>query len=422
MGKDTKGIANLLLLGALCALPPLSIDMGLPALTALQHALHTTPREAGLTLTTFMVGFGLTPLAYGLVSDRYGRRPLLLAGLSLFTFGGLACTLSPTIGGLLAARFIQGAGASVGPTLAFAATRDRRSGEGLSRRLAALTMILQLAPVIAPSIGSGVLIVGGWRGVYALLTVCGLLLVAAVYYGFAETQPPATRSQSTRAQSTRLGSIAATVGDELRALTANPAVPSYGLIFALAAGAMFAYVAGSPHVIMSVMHASIGIYALTFTLTSICIVVGAFASGRLIGRRGVDWTSAVGLGLTLVAAAVVAAQFLAGVLMLVAMVPLLGLATFGFGLVAPAASHGALETIPERAGSGAALMNTLQMMCMGLASGLVAVGLPLMGPPAMPIVMVVFAIAALSILLARRRSSAHPGRKRAAITQGENRG
>ena len=123
------------LLAALCALPPLSIDMGLPSLPAVGTALGVSAASAALTVTVFMAGFALSQIAYGTLSDRWGMRPLLIAGLSLFAAGGVACLLAPTLRWLLLARLVQGAGAGCGPTLAFAATRDRLTGKQLGQVL-----------------------------------------------------------------------------------------------------------------------------------------------------------------------------------------------------------------------------------------------------------------------------------------------
>src|SRR5271163_5067623 len=121
---NVQGRLFALFLGALAALPPISIDMALPALVPIAHALHVTPGTAQFTLSLFMAGFALSPIAYGPLSDRYGRRPMLLLGLLLFTLGGFTCALSGSLSLLLLARFVQGAGAGSGMSLAMAMVRD----------------------------------------------------------------------------------------------------------------------------------------------------------------------------------------------------------------------------------------------------------------------------------------------------------
>ena len=186
-------LVNILLLSALSALPPLSIDMGLPALTQTSLRLQTSPAMAGMTLSLFMLGFAASPLVYGMLSDRYGRKPLLLIGLGLFAIGGVLCTVAPSIGWLLAARMVQGAGAGVGPTIAMAASRDLLEGVVLRRRLANLAMLRNVAPIVAPSIGALLLALGGWRAISAMLALAGIVLFAIMRFRFVESLSPGKR-------------------------------------------------------------------------------------------------------------------------------------------------------------------------------------------------------------------------------------
>ena len=237
------------LMASLCALPPLSIDMGLPALPAIGRTLGTDAMEGTLTVSLFMAGFAATPLFYGLLSDRHGRRPLLIAGLALFALGGIGAALAPSIGWLMLARLVQGAGAGAGPTLAFAAARDRLQGLRLGRRLALLTMLLNTAPVVAPSLGIAVLAVAGWRGIYAALAAGGFLLFLLAAGGFAETRP--TRA----AEPDRTGAIVV-LRRNLLVLRSRPDVLGFGAVFGLSAGSMFAYVSTSPLLLMGRLGAS----------------------------------------------------------------------------------------------------------------------------------------------------------------------
>jgi DHA1 family bicyclomycin/chloramphenicol resistance-like MFS transporter len=137
-------------LGVLAALLPISIDMALPALADVAHAMHATVSRAGLTLSLFMLGFVIGPLAYGPLSDALGRRLVLLAGLSIFTSGGPLATLSPSIELLWAACLVQGLGAGAGMTLALAIVRDRFEGEAMQRHITSITVVSNMAPVAWP--------------------------------------------------------------------------------------------------------------------------------------------------------------------------------------------------------------------------------------------------------------------------------
>jgi DHA1 family bicyclomycin/chloramphenicol resistance-like MFS transporter len=404
LALDPDGWPYLLLLGALCALPPLSIDMALPALTATQQALHSSASLAGLTLTLFMAGFAATPLAYGILSDHRGRKPLLLVGLALFVIGGLASAFAPSMGALLAARFVQGAGAGVGPTLAFAATRDRLEGLRMNRRISALTVLLAIAPVIAPSLGAIMLGLAGWRAIFLALAIGGGVLFVIVLVGFEESLPDAGAPHSRP----RLHLL-----DSIRRLAGSASTLEYGVVGGLAFGSMFAYVAGSPLVLIGSFKASALLYAWLFAATALGIMIGAVLAGRLAHRMRARTIAMMGLGLALCGPIVVILLLLGKMATLPFVMPFLVVATFGFGLVAPTASHAALEPVPEMAGFASAFLNSFQMGCMSLSSLLVALLLPAAGAAAMPAVMILFAAAAGAVLLFPR------GARKRAVARGD---
>jgi DHA1 family bicyclomycin/chloramphenicol resistance-like MFS transporter len=355
-------------------------------------ALHASETMTGLTLSLFMAGFALTPIVYGLLSDRNGRKPLIIAGLILFTLGGLGGALAPSIGWLLAARVVQGAGAGAGPTLALAATRDRLEGPRMGQYLAWLTMILNTAPVVAPSLGAIILVVGGWRAVFGVLAAVSVLLLLGVGLGFEETHAQDTTAPAR----TPLG---AELRRNARLLWTRPGVAAHGAIVGLSAGSMFAYVAGSPVVLMQILGASSALFAGVFATTASFIVLGAFLSGRLMHRHPTRPILIAGLALTLGAPMAAGALLLAGCTSIAGITACVAVATFGYGLVVPAASHAALEPVPELAGSASAVMNSFQMVCMGLSSLCVAVLFAVLHGLAMPVVMLVFALASTGCLL-----------------------
>ena len=152
-------------LGALAALPPISIDMALPALVDIAGSLHASASQAGLTLSLFMAGFALGPIVYGPLCDARGRKPTLLLGLALFTLGGIGSAVAPGISILLGARLIQGIGAGAGMTVALAIVRDLFEGNAMQHRLAAITVVANVAPIVAPSVGVALLAAIEWRGI-----------------------------------------------------------------------------------------------------------------------------------------------------------------------------------------------------------------------------------------------------------------
>lgn len=394
----SRRLGEVMLLSALSALPPLAIDMGLPALTVLRERLHTSPAMAGMTLSLFLLGFAASPLVYGMLSDRLGRKPLLLAGLGLFAFGGVLCTLAPSIGWLLVARMIQGAGAGVGPTIAMAASRDLLEGIVLRRRLANLAMLRNVAPIIAPSIGALLLALGGWRAISGMLAAAGILLFAFIRLRFRETLPPARR---------RDGPLLPELWRSARHLLAARQALGFAAVVALAGGSLFAYVGGSPLILIGAFKVSAALYAGLFATTAWGIVAGAFLAGRLAHRVASATILVTGGSLT-VAAPLLAAVLVASHGGLVAVMACFVAATFGFGLVAPTASHAALEPVAAVAGTAAALMSSVQMICMSLAGLLVGCLFPVLGALAVPAVMAGFAAAGFALLLALRATPTAP--------------
>ncbi len=376
------GVAQLILLGLLCALPPLAIDMALPAMAGLASSFNDSGGKTGLTLSLFMVGFGLTPLIYGLASDRIGRKVPLLLGVALFTLGGLACALATSLDDLLLARVLQGAGAGAGPTLAYASLRDRLTGSALHRGLALLTMILGVAPVIAPSLGALVLEHGDWRMVYFALAGSGGLMFLFLLFGFEETWRD-RREEASDGQG----------GDRPDGQTL-----AYGLVRGLSAGSMFAYVAGSPFLLIQTFGVNYRQFGLLFALTAGGLVLGSALAARLSRGGRVRGLVRLGVSLALIGPVVAGVALWLNRGGLVA--PMAGFvaATFGYGLIMPTASHAALSRAPKAAGMVSAAMNSFQMACMVVASVLVAAWLAGLGSQAMIVVMVAFALASASLL------------------------
>ena len=174
------------LLGALTAMTAFATDMSLPALPTLGIAFDAPPERVQLTLSLFVLGYGGGQLFYGPLSDRFGRRPMLLAGLAVYTLCGFACALAPDIEVLLLARLAQGLGGCVGPILGRAIVRDHWSGVRAAQTLSYVTFVFALAPMVAPLLGAALLERFGWRAIFLAFGVFGLLLLAWTWLGLAE--------------------------------------------------------------------------------------------------------------------------------------------------------------------------------------------------------------------------------------------
>ncbi len=356
-------LAFTLLLGALGALPPLSIDMALPALGHIAASLHRSIGDVTLTLSLFMAGFSSAQLLFGPLSDRYGRRPVLLAGCGLFALASLACAVAPSLESLLAARFAEGCGAGAGMVMVFAMVRDLFDGHRARTKLSYVNLVLGVAPMIAPTLGAWILALLPWPAIYTTLAAGGLALTLAVWLGLAESLPTPDPG------ALDLGRVAA----NYRRVLGHRLAFGYILINGLAFGCMFAYVSGSSFLMIQLLGLSAGRYALTFACTALGIMAGAFLSGQL-SHRHVSATVPLGLGLggAALGSGLLAVLTLTGAPSVALFLPLLVLTTLCYGLIAPNAAHGALHPLPEIAGVAGASLGFTQMAGGALASALVA--------------------------------------------------
>ncbi|UPG72555.1 multidrug effflux MFS transporter [Roseomonas gilardii subsp. gilardii] len=357
-----KGLAFTVFLGALSALPPLSIDMGLPGFPALEADLGATPSEATQTLSIFLLGFACGPLLLGPLSDRFGRRPVLLAGLLIFALAGFGCALAGSPGTLLFWRLVQGIGAGAGATLPFAIVRDLFDGTEARLRMSYVTLVLGVGPIVAPMLGTLVLALGGWRAIYGTLGLGGLVLLLVTAWGFAESAPDG------RHHSLHPRQILMRYGEVLR----RRVFLGHALSNAACFGTLFAYISGSPAVLMGQFGVAPGGYSLLFACSAVTLMLGSALSGRL-ARAHVPGrlVSRIALALTSCGAVLALLLTLLGALGPASLVPLAAIGSFGFGLLAPNATHGALQPMGRMAGAASAALRSLQMLFGALASGLV---------------------------------------------------
>jgi len=181
--------ALIVILGGLSTVGPFAIDLYLPALPTVAKDLGPTTQSIALTVTTFLVGLALGQLISGPLSDAYGRRRPLLAGLGVFTASSLVCALTPSVGLLVGVRLIQGLAGASGVAIANAIVTDYARGRQAARLLSRLALVGGLAPVVAPLLGAQLLRLTSWRGIFVVLTGIGVVLVASVAFGLRESLP-----------------------------------------------------------------------------------------------------------------------------------------------------------------------------------------------------------------------------------------
>ena len=352
-----------LIVGALSAFAPLSIDMYLPGLPQIATELGASPAEVQLTLTACLIGLALGQLVSGPLSDTYGRRRPLLIGLALYTVASLLCAAAPTVWTLAAARLLQGLGGAAGIVIARAVVRDHYEGSAAARFFALTMLVNGLAPILAPIIGGQLLLITTWQGIFVVLAGIGAVLFAVAALRLRESLPLERRRSGRLADVTR----------SYRGLLTDRRFMSYVLASALAFAAMFAYISASPFVIEEIFGQSPQVFSLIFALNAVGIVVCSQISGVLVGRVAPVRIMLAGLvlsstgGIVLIGAAAMQLG-LAGIALGFFMV----VASYGF--VAPNAAALALADQPHQAGSASALIGACQFLIGACAAPLVSIG------------------------------------------------
>jgi DHA1 family bicyclomycin/chloramphenicol resistance-like MFS transporter len=387
-GGTPRDAVAVLILGGLSAFGPLSTDLYLPGLPALTRDLGASASTGQLTLTTCLLGMAAGQLLGGPVSDVLGRRPPLLAGLCAYVAASVACALAPSIGLLVALRFLQGCAGGVGIVIATAVVRDLYDVAAGTRIFALLLLISGAAPIIAPTLGAEVLRYTSWHGVFVLLAGIGGALLVLTTVGLRESLPPERRHERGLAVGAR------TFGRLLGDRSFAPHAATVGLAFAAA----FAYIAASPFVLEDIHGMSPQLFGALFAVNAGSFVVTAQLSGHLVRRVGPGPLLTAGV----TAAGVAGAWVLVAVVTHAAVAVLLvGLALLmaGNGLVMPNATALALAGQGRAAGSAAALLGLGRFGFAAAIAPLVGVAGPRSALP-MGIVIATFALSAVAVHLA----------------------
>ena len=346
-----SGVRVELLLTAVVGLGALSIDMFLPALPAIATAFAAPPTTVQLTVTLFLMAFAVSQLVYGPLSDRYGRRGVLLGGLALYAVAGLACAMASGVGVLIAARVLQALGGGTGPVVARAVVRDLYDRERAARVFSYMSMAQSLNPMLAPIVGGYVHEAFGWRAIFWVLAALGALFVALMAVGVRETNVRRDHAALHPGQ----------MGRNVAILLTDRSYLGYVLVNALMFGGQFAFISGSSFVLIGVLGVSPSVFGLCFGAVAFGIMTGTFLSGRFGGRIGLDRTILVGTTLGAAAGLGLAALAWSGVLTVAAVVAPMYVFAVGLGLTLPNGTAGAIGPFPRMAGLAAAVAGFLQL-------------------------------------------------------------
>jgi DHA1 family bicyclomycin/chloramphenicol resistance-like MFS transporter len=342
------------------------MDMYLPALPEVTGGLHAPAATVQLTLTACLAGMALGQLLIGPMSDRWGRRRPLLVGLVVYILATALCALAPTIESLVAFRLIQGLAGSAGIVIARAVVRDLYDGDEMARFFSTLMLVGGVAPIVAPLIGGQILRATDWRGVFVVLTVIGIALLAVVRARLPETLAPADRHS---------GGIGETLR-AMRGLLTDRVFMGYVVVGGFAFAALFAYISASPFVIQEIYGASPQTFSLLFGVNSVGLVIVGQINGKvLVGRVPLDKVLAVGLTIVTLAATALLLMA-AGVFGEVGLGPVaavLFVLMSAMGITLPNTQTLALMRVRHAAGSASALLGTSSFLIGAIASPLVGI-------------------------------------------------
>jgi len=357
-----RGGSFILYLSMLTGLTALSVDMSLPALPHLATEFQSDPLHVQATLSLFLLGYGFSHLVYGALSDQFGRRPVLLGGIGLFTIASLGCALSPSLNSLILLRLIEGIGACCGPVLARAVVRDSFEGHEAARALSTITVALGLAPLLAPLMGGALVTYLNWRTIFLFLATVGALAFALTWMRFGETN-----------HELRPGALS-----PVRWLEALVAIAHHrdcrraALRVCFVYGGMLAYIGGSPGILIVQMGASEMAFGLYFGIGGIFMMIGATCNRLLIHRLGKVVMGRVGSILALIGGfSMVGAALLLPATPLTVVLPMAAF-IFAVGMILPNASAEMLAPFPSMAGTVSSMMGGLQVLCGSLATAVIA--------------------------------------------------
>lgn len=339
------------MLAAMNAMTALAVDTSLPAMPSIGREFAASPQQVQLTLSLFMFGYAFGQILAGPLSDRFGRRPMLLIGLSVYTLSGLGCMLARGIDALIVLRFVQALSAAVGPSMSRAIIRDYHGGPRASHMLSSVQLAMGFALVAAPIIGSLVLSFSSWRGIFFFLALFGAILNVVVWRGFAESL---TLPDPQAAHPARLI-------NNFLAFFGNRICAGYALINGCVQGGLLAFLSGIPFVMTDVFHVRPTRFGFYFALAATGLIFGASFNRRLVRRLAPDRILRLGLFVQASAGCILLAMaLLEEPSPLIFMLPVMAY-SFSQGLVMPNAIAGAMEPLPYMAGLAAALLGAVQM-------------------------------------------------------------
>jgi DHA1 family bicyclomycin/chloramphenicol resistance-like MFS transporter len=380
----------LLILVAISTLQPIALNMVAPATPALARGFSASYGTIQLTLTLFLVAVALTQLVVGPLSDRFGRRPCVLAGIVVFILGSALGAIAGSTEALLFSRVLEGAGAGTTFALARAIIRDTSSRDEAAGQIASVTMVMVVAPMIAPYLGGHIETWFGWRMIFWAMTAAGMVTLVLTALHLPETAP------SVGIRTSLLGIFRA-----FPELASNRAFIVDVIALTMTSASFFAFIAAAPFIVVETMGRGSDVYGAYFILNAFGYMIGNFAMSRLAMRVGTARMVRIGLAISFVAMSAAFAISLSPYWTPLTLFLPLALNAIGNGLTIPGATASALSAKPELAGSAAGLMGAVQLGSGALATIVISAAVTVWPQALMAMMWIMLAVALLALRFGR---------------------
>jgi DHA1 family bicyclomycin/chloramphenicol resistance-like MFS transporter len=348
-----------ILLTALTALGPVSTDFYLPSLPSIAAYFSVGEAKAQLTLSAFLVGFAVAMLLYGPLSDRFGRKPVLLTGLVIFTLSTMACALAGSIEQLIVARMFQAIGAGAGPVISRAIVRDKFGASGASRALSYLAAAMALAPAVGPIMGGYLQQQLGWQSIFWAIAIYGVIAIACAIVRLPESHPAGRRVAH--------GPIAMLKTYVM--LLQQRRYIGFVLCQTFSYSGIFCFISGSSFVFINILGVAPQRFGWCFSVFVIGYMIGTVLSARLTHPIGIDGMVQLGAGLALASTLALTLVALVAPSIVGLLLPLM-VYMIGIGMASPNSQAGAIGPFPAAAGAASSLLGFLQMSVAALVGAL----------------------------------------------------
>lgn len=382
----SKGL--IVLLATVSALGPVAMQILLPSLPMLKESFQVSAGVVQLTLSLSMASIAVATLVYGPLSDRYGRKPILICGTVITIIGSVLCIIAPGIETLLAGRVVQAAGGAVGLVVARAIVRDVYDARQAASVIATLVMVLVVLPMLSPALGGELMVRYDWHSVFYFVAILSSILLGFIIFALPETLVEPVKFSG--------------VGDMMRTyarLIAMPSFRGYAFSVAFVSVVFFSFISAAPEIMVSVLHRPATEYGYYFVIIPLGFMIGSYVTRHIGSRLGIHQMITYGSRITIGGILLALALQLAGIHHPSALFLPVALAVFGNGLSLPNAQAGAINAAPKMAGSASGLTGFMQMGFSAVAAQVVAL---IFNGTVYPMLILMLAAAILSLLCFRQ--------------------